>query len=142
MRFAVPIGLLLSGAVAIEMSGEVQATTQTPFPQPVEHSRLESRVLLAQRVACRRIVAEGITPFYTSFPREGAQYGVLQSGDRVGIYTGEQPERGAYGQSYLYVTSPYGSSNAAGGYIPTQYQARDGSFRSTLGTCEGRRARW
>lgn len=140
MKVAGAIGVLLSGVAAIGITGTVSATTETMIE--IDRSSPETRVLLAQRLTCRKVVAEGATAFYSSFPREGSQYGILQQGDRVGVYADEQPERGPNGRSYLYVTSPYGSSNAIGGYIPTQYQTRNGGFRNTLASCEGRRARW
>ena len=143
MKLTLSIRVLLSGMGAIGINSAVSATTQmTPPVIEVDRALPETRVLLAQRVACRKVVAEGGTPFYNSFPREGSQSGVLQTGERVGIYPDEQPERGPNGRFYLYVTAPYGSSNPNRGYIPTQYQTRNGEFRSTLGSCEGRKARW
>ncbi|NJP11892.1 MAG: hypothetical protein HC866_22470 [Leptolyngbyaceae cyanobacterium RU_5_1] len=117
-----------------------------PIPNELlKSSESHDGFLLAQRNgSCRRVVVDRVS--FNNFPGTSSSGGTgfgqfLYKGDRVNLLDNGRTTRGDDGQLYLRVSYPYGSSNTSTGYIPTQVEASDGTFKSPLGRC-GYPARW
>ncbi|EKQ68691.1 hypothetical protein OsccyDRAFT_3232 [Leptolyngbyaceae cyanobacterium JSC-12] len=135
--------LIIGGLTVIALGNSaISAIATSNKPASFSPSTHASQLnfLLAQRLVCRRVIREGGTPFYPgNLPQPGASYQILNFGTRVGVDQNNQATRAPDGRFYVRVAYPFGST--LNGYVPDQYEV-NGNFRSTLGACEGRPARW
>ncbi|MBF2028728.1 MAG: hypothetical protein IGS48_18525 [Oscillatoriales cyanobacterium C42_A2020_001] len=131
---SVAVGALTAIVLGSGMTSGLAKSISFP-PSPASTPSVQSNVLLAQRLVCRRVVREGGTPFYRNLPQPNSYYEYLDQGARVGVNPNQQVERAPDGRFYVRVAYPFNGNNALNGYVLEQYQAQNGSFRRTLGAC-------